>query len=223
MFVLVAAGWGLAALAGLGLAVILLLRRKRAVLNRQVVMLAILAGTTLAASGELERIWEIARRPAMPAAQQQFVQAIDRWAEDYDRAANLAARQALRAARAAALCQMDMPAVTAWTGRVDRVTRVGDAIGLRLAMTHRITVSTAYGRRSEPLADGSHVTLIQPGTPLHAAASALRPDDAVRFSGVFQPSPLDCLREATFSMTQAMLTPEFMMRFTAIAPLARRR
>ena len=55
---------------------------------------------------------------------------------------------------------------------------------------------------------------------LFAAVVKLLVDQKVRFSGSFWPSPSDRLRETSLTTEGSMSEPDFLFRFTAVAPVA---
>ena len=64
-----------------------------------------------------------------------------------------------------------------------------------------------------------HTTLIEPGMELFSRLSSLKVGDRVKFSGLFFESNTDCVFELSMTLGGSMGDPDFIMRFTAVAPL----
>lgn len=155
----------------------------------------------------------VAQGPA-PDSQQRFLALVDRFAEAYRRAPNDMARGAVRPERARALCDAVRGlAVRGWMGTVETLSSTNDGRGvLALRLNDQVTVKTW----NNSLSDSGDRTLIASGTPLFAAASALRKGQRVVFDGRFVAHRDDCIRESSMTVSGAMNDPEFVIRFTAL-------
>jgi hypothetical protein len=61
-------------------------------------------------------------------------------------------------------------------------------------------------------------TLIEPGSPVFVAASAMKTGQVVDFSGTFLQAPEgDCLREGSLRLDAKLQSPEFIFRFSKVS------
>lgn len=150
----------------------------------------------------------------MPADQQRFLALVDRFAEAYRTAPNDMARGAVRPERARALCAAVRGlSVRGWVGTVETLSSTNDGRGvLALRLGSQVTVKTW----NNSLSDSGDRTLIASGTPLFAAAAALRKGQRVVFDGRFVAHRDDCIRESSLTVSGAMNDPEFVIRFSAV-------
>lgn len=88
---------------------------------------------------------------------------------------------------------------------------------LTVRIDENVKVGTTDKEFSETLSDFK--TLIDPSSPVSEAAVALKKGQKVRFSGVFSRSKTGCLELHNLTQSGAMKRPEFLLRFTAIAPV----
>lgn len=153
---------------------------------------------------------------SIPELQARFVTTVLNYRERYRTGANDMVRGAERPARAQALCQfMRNGRVVDWVGTVTTLSSNNEGRGvLAVQIDRNITLQTW----NIALADGSHRTLIDPQSPLFAAASALTRGARVIFSGQLMSSPDDCFHEASVTVAGAMTSPAFIFRFEAIRP-----
>jgi hypothetical protein len=153
----------------------------------------------------------------MPQDQKQFIDIVEHFDRAYAQADSDVAKDATRLQRARAICAaVRTPAVHNWTGTVFKVSsnREGKGVlGLTLSAHMRITTW------SESIADIGDNTLIDPKTPLFDQAVLLKKNQQVLFSGSFIPDPTDCFRETSITLSESMDEPEFLFRFTDIAPV----
>jgi hypothetical protein len=156
----------------------------------------------------------------MPPAQSAFVVAVADAANAWDRAPNELARASMRAARAAALCKT-LPGLAAsnWLGTVQKIQpdNFPDYSGKKTA---RIVIALAPDiSLSTPAAPLLNLpeTMVEEGTPVYAAAAAMRIGAPVEFSATFFPSVLDCMAETSLTETGAMTAPVFKIQLTQLA------
>jgi hypothetical protein len=154
----------------------------------------------------------------MPQDQKQFIDIVERFGRAYTQADSDVAKNATRLQRAKAICAMiRTPVVQNWTGTVFKVSsnRDGGKGALEVTLSAHISVSTW----NDSVADIGDNTLIDPKTPLFDQAVFLKKNQQVLFSGRFFPDPVDCLREISMTLSESMDDPEFLFRFSDIAPV----
>ncbi|MFN3450330.1 MAG: hypothetical protein ACK44F_16650 [Roseococcus sp.] len=212
-------GWAMTGLGALAILLGLLVPAERARLLAGAPLPLLSGLAALWLTGALDRTTDALTRPAAPPDQQALVAVLHRWAEAYERAENDIARLPMRGARAAEICALGLSEARDWTARVAAIHAAGQAAGIDLALTHRVSAGTANNRASEALAPEGQRTLIQPGTPLHQTIARLRPGDAVRFSGLLFPDRQDCLRETRLTEGGGMTAPRLALQLIAITPL----
>lgn len=212
-------GWAMAGLGVLSILMAALVPAERASLLTGAPFALVTGLGALWITGALDRNIERLTRPSAPPDQAALVAVLHRWATTYENAENDVARLPMRAARAAEVCALGITEARDWTARVTTILTAGQAAGIELALTHRVSAATTNNRLSDALAPEGERTLIQPGTPLHQAVATLRRGDAVRFSGRFFPNRQDCLREVRATAAGGMTAPQFDLQLTAIAPL----
>jgi hypothetical protein len=166
--------------------------------------------------------WHAAREnstSAMPADEAAFVNVLMQARASWIDAPNDLARHAMRAARAAALCQAD-PALLAngWLGRMDSVIpdAFPDYAGKPTArIIINITTDVSISTPSAPLLN-TPSQMVEAGTPVYAAAATLRRGELVRFSGRFMPGA-DCATEESLTLQGGMTAPRLKIVLTALA------
>ncbi|WOH76444.1 hypothetical protein RX330_15680 [Bradyrhizobium sp. NDS-1] len=100
-----------------------------------------------------------------------------------------------------------------WIGKVAELsTTAGGAATLSIELAPKVHVQTW----NNAFSDVGSKTLIQPETSLFASLLPLRKGDAVRFSGKFERSDKDCVKEQSVTTAGSMLDPEFTMQFTEV-------
>lgn len=126
------------------------------------------------------------------------------------------AKGGTRAARKAAICRaLPRLDVHDWIGTIYTLPSNGDGDGVvEITIGPDIYVKTWNNAISD---SGDH-TLILAGSPVFQAFVAMKVGDTVRFNGTFLPSPTDCAREPSVTLSGSMTEPEFLMRFSSAAP-----
>lgn len=125
----------------------------------------------------------------------------------------------LKSKRDRALCDSGLSyVVNDWVGKLERIDSNSDGKGvLSVSIAPDILMKTW----NNDLSDLVDRTLIQPGTPLFEAASAMSPGQYVTFSGLlFRGSDGDCAKEASLTLKGKVMEPEFIFRFDKIARYA---
>jgi hypothetical protein len=107
-------------------------------------------------------------------------------------------------------------AVTDWIGTITDVGTVsgGEAGVLRVAIGDDVEVKTWTDEGD----DRRDHTLIDPDSSVYHSLSTLQEGNGIRFSGTFVPRPGTCLQETSLFARNGMLTPDFIFRFTSVAP-----
>ena len=153
----------------------------------------------------------------MPQDQKQFVEIVERFDRAYAQADRDIARDATRLQRAKAICAaIRTPLVQNWTGTVFKVSSNREGKGvLELTLSTHMRVTTW----NDSIADIGDKTLIDPKSPLFDQAILLKKNQQVLFSGSFIPDSTDCFRETSMTLSELMHDPEFLFRFSDIAPV----
>lgn len=160
---------------------------------------------------------------AIPDAEGWAISVVTSYVEKYEGAPNDMVKGKVRSDRAKELCGPNSPiksargAVKDWIGTVETLDSTNDGRGiLAVKIARNVTLKTTNNTFSEGIGDTP--TLIAAGTPLFNAASSLSSGQTVRFSGNFWPGAADCMVETSLTPIGAMKDPEFLFRFTAVAP-----
>ena len=150
----------------------------------------------------------------MPQDQKQFIEIVEHFHGAYAQSDNDIAKDATRLQRAKAICAaVRTPLVHNWTGTVFKVSTNREGKGVL-----ELTLST-YMRITTSIADGGDNTLIDPKSPFFDQTVLLKKNQQVLFSGSFIPDPMDCFRETSMTLSESMDEPEFLFRFSDIAPM----
>jgi hypothetical protein len=155
----------------------------------------------------------------MPPDEAKFVNIVMLARQAWIDAPNDLARNGMRAARAAQLCQADPSLLAAnWSGRIVSISPNGfpDYFGKKSAqivigLTSNLTLSTP----SAPLINNPEM-MVEAGSPIYVTASTLRAGQPVRFSAAFF-SGTDCMQETSLTISGGMTNPQFKIRLTALA------
>lgn len=154
----------------------------------------------------------------LPASEQSFISTVSAAQSQSRNVDNDMQRGGVKAARDRSLCtQMGSLQVTDWVGTVGTIDSNSDGKGvLAVQVAPDITVETW----NNALSDIGSDTLIEPGSPVFQAASAMKQGALVRFSGTFLPGDDggDCLREGSLTLEGKVESPDFIFRFSSIAP-----
>ena len=125
----------------------------------------------------------------------------------------------VKAKRDSAICAV-LPsslAATNWVGTVTKVDSNSDGKGvLAVQLAHDVTLTT-WNNSFSDIADG---TLIEPQTKLFVAASHLKPEQRLLFSGVFFTASGGagaCIKEQSMTLAGNVKEPEFAFRFTSVS------
>jgi hypothetical protein len=107
-------------------------------------------------------------------------------------------------------------AVRDWEGTIYNLSSNNDGRGvLAITIGPRVYVKTW----NNAVSDYSDGTMLSPSSLIYNTAVKMRSGQKVRFSGSFFSGDKDCVREASLTQSGSMTDPEFIMRFTDLAPL----
>lgn len=154
----------------------------------------------------------------IPAREADFISIVAEAQQASKGAGNDMQRGGFKANREKKLCQtMTSLHVTNWIGRVNTITANSDGKGvLAIEVAEDITVKTW----NNSLSDIDSNTLIEPGTKLFSTASTFKEGQMVKFSGtLLKGSAGNCLQESSLSLSGKLSDPEFIFRFSEVAPI----
>ena len=153
----------------------------------------------------------------MPPSQTSFVQAVRQGQAAYQAGANEMAKGAARPARARDICSaFQSGRADRWVGTVYGLSSNNDGKGvLTIHLGDDIYVKTW----NNSLSDTGSNTLIEPSSQLFASANSLSKGQPVVFSGSLFRDKTDCFRESSMTLSGSLQEPEFIMKFTDIAPI----
>jgi hypothetical protein len=156
-------------------------------------------------------------RAMMPTDEVAVIAAVESARRQYAAATNAAAEDASRGARAAAICAaLRSRSVDGWIGTVSALGGNADGKGVfAVEIASKVAVKTW----TNSLSDVADKTLIEPSSPLFAAASQLHKGQMVRFGGIFFQNAGDCVREASMSLAFSIDDPEFIFRFGSVSAI----
>jgi hypothetical protein len=154
--------------------------------------------------------------PTRPADEQQFIRAVQESRTAFQQAANEMAQGGTRALRRERICQ-DLTGleVSGWVSQINKLGSNSDGKGvLEVSLADGVTLATW----NNDLSDISDNTLINPASPLFQSLAQMKVGDQVTFSGSFAPSDVDCVREASMTLSGSMTDPDFVFRFSSVSP-----
>ncbi len=166
-------------------------------------------GTTLGGSASTAPV-------VLPPEEARLVEIVSVAQAESRKAENDMQRGGIKAKRDKALCEaITSLAVNDWIGTVEKVDSNSDGKGvLEIFIAEDIKVKTW----NNALSDIGSKTLIEPGSPVFVAASAMKRGQRVAFSGTFvRGSEGDCLGEGSLSLRGKIEDPEFIFRFSSIS------
>ena len=152
-----------------------------------------------------------------PAQQADFIKIVQEGQTAAKGAENDMQRGGHLATRGKALCSLlQSKKVANWTGWVDTVDSNSDGKGvLAIKVAKDIHLETW----NNALSDITDETLLEPGSQIFNAASALKKRQEVKFSGEFITDETHCLGEQSLSLDGKISDPEFTFRFSEVSPL----
>lgn len=149
--------------------------------------------------------------------QARFIAAIDAARATYKAGANEMARGAARPQRAKMICNgSSSERVQNWIGKVATLSSNGDGKGvLSIMIGNNVHLKTW----NNIVSDAGARTLIEPGSILFQRASSLSVGQVIIFSGSFISDQTDCFREASLTLEGSIREPEYIFRFSDVAPV----
>lgn len=152
-----------------------------------------------------------------PQDQKQFIEIVERFRSAYTQGDSDIAKDATRLQRAKAICAaIRTPVVQNWAGTVFKISSNREGTGvLELTLSTNMKVTTW----NDSIADVGDHTLIDPKSSLFDQTVLLKKNQEVLFSGSFIPDPMDCFRETSVTLAESMDKPEFLFRFSDVAPV----
>lgn len=154
--------------------------------------------------------------PTLPATESSFIQTVVKAREDSQAAANDMQKGGIKAIRDRTLCNtLTSLAVSDWVGTVKTVDSNSDGKGvLAIEIAPDVLVKTW----NNDLSDIGSNTLIEPGTAVFTAASAMKSGQLVSFSGNFLSGVSgDCVSESSLTLDGKLQSPEFVFRFASVS------
>jgi TPR repeat protein len=146
-----------------------------------------------------------------------LIAAVERARAAYAAAANDMAKGAARPTRAKEICAIlkDNLYVINWPGKVEKLSSNSDGFGV---LSIQIDKDMSIKTWSNALSDIQDKTLIDPSSAIFQQAVVLKEGQKVTFGGQFIPSKTDCIREGSLTLEGSLTKPEFLFRFSNIAP-----
>ena len=158
----------------------------------------------------------VASALVLPAAESQFISIVSAAQSASRQVENDMQRGGVKAKRDNALCQqMPSSSVSNWVGTVAKVDSNSDGKGVFYV---NIAPDINLETWNNALSDIEDNTLMEPGSRAFNAASMMKPGESVIFSGTFIPFVGDCIRESSLSLKGKVESPEFIFRFSQVAP-----
>jgi hypothetical protein len=122
-----------------------------------------------------------------------------------------------RPARAKELCSTFRGfKVSAWTGVVSQLSTNNDGHGV---VVIDIADDVQIGTWNNSISDSFHHTMLDPESPLYRTALSLQKGAPVKFSGEFFRKDSDCFYESSITQSGSMTAPQFIFRFSRLAPI----
>jgi hypothetical protein len=152
----------------------------------------------------------------VPTDEQNFVNLVASFTQQYNSAGNDMEKGAVRHARQLAICQQFSRRVAGWVGTITTLdaTDKGNGI-LTLKLSDTISAGTTNNEFSEDLE--TTPTLIPSGSPLFNKVSGMKVGDTVTFSGTFGASDTDCFQEDSLTTDGSMQNPDFLIHFSDVS------
>jgi hypothetical protein len=154
--------------------------------------------------------------PLLPASESSFIGIVSKAQADSRRTENDMQKGGVKAQRDRSICStMGSFQVQDWVGTVKTIDSNSDGKGvLEIEIAPDVLIKTW----NNELSDFETHTLIDPGSPVFAAASAMKTGNLVDFSGTFLRAPEgDCLSEGSLSLDGKLQSPEFIFRFSKVS------
>jgi uncharacterized protein YecT (DUF1311 family) len=155
--------------------------------------------------------------PTIPNAESLLIAAVEKARAAYAVGTNDMARGAARPARARDICAvLNNFRVSNWAGKVETLSSNSDGLGV---LSVQIAEGVSIKTWNNALSDTAYQTLIDPGSPVFKLAVTLKEGQQITFGGQFFPDPTDCVKESSLTLKGSLTEPEFIFRFSNIAPV----
>jgi hypothetical protein len=105
--------------------------------------------------------------------------------------------------------------VSGWIGEVETQSSNSDGLGV---LSIRIADGISIKTWNNKISDFEDKTLIEPEDAVFKQAVALTKGQKVTFGGQFFRDPTDCIRESSLTLKGSLTQPEFIFRFSSLAP-----
>ncbi len=150
----------------------------------------------------------------VPAAQAQFVKAVQAATASFHEAKNDLAKGGTRSKRKQDVCAaLSSLNVQNWVGKIENLSSNSEGMGVvSVQLAKGVTVKT-WNNAFSDIGDN---TLIDPSSALFSRMANLNKGQRVKFSGSFMHSDLDCVQEPSFTLAGSMTEPEYIMQFHSI-------
>lgn len=153
----------------------------------------------------------------LPPQETRFIEIVSTAQKQSRQANNDMQKGGFKASRDKALCElMTSLSVVDWVGTIDKIDSNSEGKGvLEVSIAPDIKVKTW----NNSLSDIDSKTLIEPSSPVFAAASAMKRGQKVVFSGAFvRGSEGSCIEEGSLTLDGKIREPEFIFRFSQVGP-----
>lgn len=154
--------------------------------------------------------------PALPASERNFIGIVSKAQSDSRHAENDMQKGGVKAQRDRSACSaIGYAQAQDWIGTVKTIDSNSDGKGvLAIEIAPDVLIETW----NNSLSDIGSNTLIEPGSPVFVAASAMKTGQLVDFSGVFVPSSEgSCLWDADLTLDSKLQSPDFIFRFSKVS------
>ena len=154
---------------------------------------------------------------AVPEMERRLIASVSTSLARFNAGTNEMAKGSARPMRAREICSyMTSMNVDRWVGYVEQLTTNNEGRGvLAIRLPNSPVVVSTW---NNAVSDIMHDTLIEPQSSIYSQAVALSAGQPVVFSGRFFNDEEDCLWEQSLSLEGSITEPEFVFRFSSIAP-----
>ncbi len=156
----------------------------------------------------------------IPADESSFISTVASAQAQSHQVENDMQRGGVKARRDSMLCgQLGSFAVSNWVGTVTSVDSNSDGKGV---FAVRIAPDISLKTWNNSFSDIEDNTLMPPGSPVFNAASIMKTGQTILFSGTFlRGEEGDCVKEGSLTLQGKVESPDFIFRFSSVAPYSR--
>lgn len=160
---------------------------------------------------------EAAAEQSLPQTQQQLIDVVLRYREQFRDAENELQQAKLRDERREYLASaLGGLSAQQWIGTLKQLDTNSDGDAVVTVQIHRNIELKTWNNSFSDLEDK---TMISKSSPLYEQLASMKKGQKVKVTGLFVPSQEDYIKEGSLTITGAMLSPEFIFRFRAIEAL----